>query len=50
VSGLLAEWQGFTRCLADPQTAARMERFLASGGQTPEVERLPITLGDSAWT
>jgi enoyl-CoA hydratase/carnithine racemase len=48
--GLLAEWQRFTRCLADPEAAARMERFLASGGQTPDVERQPITLADGAWT
>jgi enoyl-CoA hydratase/carnithine racemase len=50
VPGLLAEWQRFTRCLAAPEAAARMERFLASGGQTPEVERQPITLGEGAWT
>jgi enoyl-CoA hydratase/carnithine racemase len=49
VPGLLAEWQRFTRCLADPEAAARMERFLASGGQTPDVERQPITLADGAW-
>ena len=50
VPGLLAEWQRFTRCLADPEAAARMERFLASGGQTAEVERQPITLAGGAWT
>jgi enoyl-CoA hydratase/carnithine racemase len=49
VPGLLAEWQRFTRCLADPQAAARMEGFLASGGQTAEVERQPITLAPGAW-
>jgi enoyl-CoA hydratase/carnithine racemase len=49
VPGLLAEWQRFTRCLADPEAAARMERFLASGGQTPDVERRPITLTDGSW-
>jgi enoyl-CoA hydratase/carnithine racemase len=49
VPGLRAEWQRFTRCLADPEAAARMERFLASGGQTPDVERQPITLDEGAW-
>ena len=49
VPGLLAEWQRFTRCLADPRAPARMERFLAAGGQTPEVERRPITLAGGAW-
>ena len=50
VPGLLAEWWRFTRCLADPDAGARMERFLAAGGQTTEVERRPITLTDDAWT
>src|SRR5262245_34849978 len=50
VPGLRAEWQRFTRCLADPEAAPRMERFLAAGGQTPDVERQPITLADGAWT
>jgi enoyl-CoA hydratase/carnithine racemase len=50
VPGLLAEWQRFTRCNSDPEAGARMERFLAAGGQTPEVERQPITLADGAWT
>jgi hypothetical protein len=27
-----------------------MERFLAAGGQTAEVERQPITLADGPWT
>jgi enoyl-CoA hydratase/carnithine racemase len=49
VPGLLAEWQGFTRCLADPEAAARMDRFLATGGQTPEAELAPITLTESRW-
>jgi enoyl-CoA hydratase/carnithine racemase len=50
VPGLLSEWQRFTRCLADPEAAARMERFLASGGQTPDFERQPITLAEGAWS
>ena len=50
VPGLNAEWQRFTRCLADPEAAARMDRFMASGGQTPDVERQPITLADGAWS
>jgi enoyl-CoA hydratase/carnithine racemase len=49
VPGLRAEWQRFTRCLADPQAADRMERFLAAGGQTPPVERRPITLDAGPW-
>jgi len=49
VPGLRAEWQRFTRCLADPEAAARMERFLAAGGQSPEVERRPISLADGVW-
>jgi enoyl-CoA hydratase/carnithine racemase len=49
VPGLLAEWQRFTRCLADPEAAGRMEGFLAAGGQTAEVERRPITLAGGAW-
>jgi enoyl-CoA hydratase/carnithine racemase len=49
VPGLLEEWQRFTRTLADPAAAARMERFLAAGGQTADVERQPITLADGPW-
>jgi enoyl-CoA hydratase/carnithine racemase len=49
VPGLLAEWQGFTRCLADPEAASRMAWFLAQGGQTEEVEHEPITLDESRW-
>jgi enoyl-CoA hydratase/carnithine racemase len=49
VPGLLAEWQRFTRCLADPEAAARMERFLSAGGQTPDLERQPITLSEGRW-
>jgi enoyl-CoA hydratase/carnithine racemase len=49
VPGLLAEWQRFSRCVADPESADRMERFLAAGGQTPEVERQPITLAPGPW-
>jgi enoyl-CoA hydratase/carnithine racemase len=49
VPGLLREWQGFTRCLADGESIDRMERFLATGGQTPEVERRPITLAHNPW-
>ena len=50
VPGLLGEWQRFTRCLADPEAAERMEAFLAAGGQTADVERQPISLADSVWT
>jgi len=49
VPGLRAEWWRFTRCLADPEAAARMERFLDAGGQTPEFERRPITLTEGNW-
>jgi enoyl-CoA hydratase/carnithine racemase len=49
VPGLLSEWQRFTRCLAEPEAADRMESFLAHGGQTPDVERRPISLADSPW-
>jgi enoyl-CoA hydratase/carnithine racemase len=49
VPGLRAEWWRFTRCLADPEAASRMQRFLDSGGQTPELERRPITLTEGAW-
>jgi enoyl-CoA hydratase/carnithine racemase len=49
VPGLLTEWQRFTRCLADPDATARMERFLAAGGQTRDVEHQPITLAESSW-
>jgi enoyl-CoA hydratase/carnithine racemase len=50
VAGLREEWWRFTRCLADPEAAARMERFLGSGGQTPEFERRPITLAEGGWS
>lgn len=36
--GMLQEGQRFNRLLADPEAVARMERFLALGGQTREVE------------
>ncbi len=36
--GMLQEGQRFNRLLADPEAAARMERFLEIGGQTREVE------------
>jgi enoyl-CoA hydratase/carnithine racemase len=49
VPGLRSEWQRFTRCLADPEAATRMAWFLAQGGQTPDVEREPITLDESRW-
>ncbi len=49
VPGLLGEWQRFTRCLADPEAAARMERFLAVGGQTTDFERRPIMLTGGGW-
>jgi len=39
VPGLLREWQLMTHQLARPEVTARMERFLAIGGQTREVER-----------
>ncbi len=49
VPGLLHEWQSFTRCLADEESARRMDAFMAGGGQTPGVERQPITLVDNPW-
>jgi enoyl-CoA hydratase/carnithine racemase len=45
VSDLLAEGAAFNRTLADDTTRAAMERFLATGGQTPEVES---RLGEAA--
>lgn len=45
VEQLLAEAHAFNGTLADPQTRAAMEQFLATGGQTPEGER---RLGDLA--
>jgi enoyl-CoA hydratase/carnithine racemase len=47
--GLNREWQSFTRCLADDEAIARMQRFLDRGGQTPDVERQPITLEGDGW-
>jgi enoyl-CoA hydratase/carnithine racemase len=44
VEGLLEEDYAFQRALATPEARARMESFLAAGGQTPEVE---LNLG--AW-
>jgi enoyl-CoA hydratase/carnithine racemase len=49
VPGLLSEWMGFTRCLADDESAARMQAFLDTGGQTADYERRPITL-TSGWS
>jgi enoyl-CoA hydratase/carnithine racemase len=49
VPGLLREWQAFTKCLADQDAIARMESFIAVGGQTPDFERRPITLSGNAW-
>ena len=47
--GLLEEAHLFNRTLANPETRARMEQFLAAGGQTREVEldlgRLTARLG-----
>jgi enoyl-CoA hydratase/carnithine racemase len=47
--GLLEEAHLFNRTLANPETRARMEQFLAAGGQTREVEldlgRLTTRLG-----
>jgi enoyl-CoA hydratase/carnithine racemase len=37
--GLHQEWARFVGCLADPEAARRMERFLAVGGQTADGER-----------
>lgn len=46
-AGLVAEAAGFERCLADPEARARMEAFLAAGGQTREVEaRSPTVFGE----
>lgn len=39
VPGMLEEGQRFNRLLSDPEAIARMERFLALGGQTREFER-----------
>lgn len=39
VPGMIEEGQRFNRLLAEPEAIARMERFLALGGQTREVER-----------
>ena len=38
-AGLLEEAQRFNQALATSAAERRMEWFLASGGQTPEVER-----------
>lgn len=38
VPGLLAEDQQFRTALGDPETAARMDAFMAAGGQTRAVE------------
>ena len=44
-TGLAAESHQFDRTLLNPEARARMERFLAQGGQTREVEaRTPIPL------
>ncbi|MEN8182373.1 MAG: enoyl-CoA hydratase/isomerase family protein [Myxococcota bacterium] len=41
--GLVEEARQFERCLANPEARARMEAFLANGGQTREVEaRSPL--------
>jgi enoyl-CoA hydratase/carnithine racemase len=39
VPGLHHEWALFSACLQDPEAIARMERFIAAGGQTVEAER-----------
>ncbi len=49
VAGLLQEWQRFTRCLADPESAQRMQLFLEAGGQTREVELEPVRLDPGRW-
>ena len=38
VDGLLEEWQFFQRALATDAARERMDRFMALGGQTREVE------------
>lgn len=44
--GLAAEAREFERCLANPEARARMQGFLALGGQTREVEaRRPAPFG-----
>jgi enoyl-CoA hydratase/carnithine racemase len=48
-TGLLQEWWRFTRCLADSESARRMQALLDAGGQTREVEREPITLSAGRW-
>jgi enoyl-CoA hydratase/carnithine racemase len=46
--GLVEEARQFERCLANPEARARMEGFLALGGQTREVEaRTPPPFGAS---
>jgi enoyl-CoA hydratase/carnithine racemase len=49
VPGLLQEWQRFTRCLADPASATRMQSFMDAGGQTRAVEQEPIGLTRGRW-
>ncbi len=49
VPGLLQEWQRFTRCLADPESARRMQAFLDGGGQTREIEVERISLDSGRW-
>lgn len=49
VPGLLQEWQRFTRCLADPESATRMQAWMGAGGQTREVELEPIGLARGRW-
>jgi enoyl-CoA hydratase/carnithine racemase len=44
--GLVEEARQFERCLANPEARARMQAFLAGGGQTREVEaRSPAPFG-----
>ena len=50
VPGLRGSGSGSPAASPTPRPAARMERFLAAGGQTADVERQPITLADGAWT
>jgi len=46
--GLVEESRQFERCLTNPEARARMEGFLALGGQTREVEaRTPTSFGES---
>ena len=49
VPGLLHEWLHFTRCLADSESATRMQAFLDAGGQTRDVELEPIGLARGRW-